>query len=138
MFTDLTDDTKIHTTFVGPAMLKLASGLVGSSTGKLADTQIDVSKLMDNVNSIEIVQTESKGKVKKIQKSLKKVVKTYNVQTILESPNGDKNTQVLGVIDDYTGIVSKLFIVKKEKKKMQVVLIQGSINLTDIATLLKY
>jgi hypothetical protein len=45
---------------------------------------------------------------------------------------------VLGVIDDYTGVASKLFIVKKDKKNMQVVVVQGAINLTDIASLINY
>jgi accessory colonization factor AcfC len=139
LFSDLTDDTKIQTTFVGPTMLKLATGLVGTSAGALADSQIDISKIINNISSVEVVKTvNNKGKVKKIQKALKNVIKTYNVQTIVDSPNGDNNTQVLGVIDDYTGVASKLFIVKKDKKNMQVVVVQGAINLTDIASLINY
>lgn len=138
IFTDLTDDDKIHTTFVGQAMLKLATGVLGNSSNQLGMSELNFGKLINNISSVEIVTTDNKGKVKKIQKSLKKVIKSYNLQTILEAPNGDKTTNVYGSVDDYTGIVSKIFLVKKEKNHMEVYVVQGSFNITDIAGLMNY
>lgn len=134
IFTDLTNDDKIHTTFVGQAMLKLATGVLGSSANQFGVSEVDLGKLINNINSLEIVTTDNKGKVKKIQKSLNKVLKNNsNLQTVLTAPNGDKTTTVYGEVDDYTGIVSKLIVAKKEKKHMEVYVVQGSFNLTDIA-----
>jgi hypothetical protein len=137
LFSDLSNDDKIKSTYVSKAMLQLASGVLGNSVDIAAGTSLDVSKIINNVNSIEIVSTEKKGKVKKIQKVVDKLTKTYSLQPLMEVPNqnkknDNKNTQILCETDDYTGLVSKILYIEKEKSRMQVIVVQGAINVADI------
>jgi hypothetical protein len=113
-------------------MLKLATGLVGSSVESLGDGTVNIGKVLDNVNSIEIVSTEKKKTVKKIQKLLNKATKTYDLQPLIDTPNSDENKQILCQTDDYTGLVTKLLLVEKQKNQMKIIVVQGAINVTDL------
>jgi hypothetical protein len=132
LFSDLSNEKNIKTVYVGKVMLSLASGVLGNSISSALDTGIDINTFIDKVNSVEIVSTEKKGCVKKIQKQLNKATKSYNLQSIIDTPNGDNNEQILFEEDASTGTVSKLLIVQKEKSKMNVVVIQGNIDISDI------
>jgi hypothetical protein len=136
LMSDLSDDKNIKTTYISKTMLKLASGVLGNSVDLAVGSGIDLNKVLDSVNTIEIVSTEKKGKVKKIQKAVDKLKKKYDLQPLAEVPdnssNKNKSTQILCETDDYTGLVSKMFYINKEKSRMQVIILQGSINISDL------
>jgi single-stranded DNA-specific DHH superfamily exonuclease len=132
LFSDLSNDKNIKTVYVGKVMMSLATGVLGNSLGTALDTTVDISSIANKVNSVEVVSTEKKKCVKKIQKQLNKAIKQYNLQSIIDTPNGDNNEQILFESDDYNGTVAKLLIVRKEKTRMNVIVIQGNIELSDI------
>jgi hypothetical protein len=132
LFSDLSSEKNVHSVYISKTMLKLASGLVGNSVDTALSSSLNMGKIADNVSTIEVVTTEKKKGVKKIQKCLDKAIKTYSLQPLVDTPNGDANTQILYATDDVNGMVTKLLVVKKEKSQMQVVVIQGNINIEDI------
>jgi hypothetical protein len=132
LFSDLSEDKNVKTVYISKTMLKLATGLVGSSVESLGDGTVNIGKVLDNVNSIEIVSTEKKKTVKKIQKLLNKATKTYDLQPLIDTPNSDENKQILCQTDDYTGLVTKLLLVEKQKNQMKIIVVQGAINVADL------
>jgi hypothetical protein len=114
-------------------MMKLASSALGKMLAIGNDVSLSDSKLMEQVNTIELVSTEKKKGVKKIQKYLDKAIKKYNLVALVETPKGNEsNRQLLYEADDYEGTVSKLLIVQKNKNDMQVMVLQGNIDLNEL------
>jgi hypothetical protein len=132
IFSDLANEKNVHSVYISKVMLSLASGLVGNSIQSAANIGIDISDLVDKVNTIEVVSTDTKKGVKKIQKQLDKAVKSYDLLTLIDNPNGDNNSQLLYASDDYSGLITKLLLVKKSKSQMRVIVIQGSLDPTDL------
>lgn len=133
LFSDLSTDKNVTTVYVSKVMMKLASSALGKMLAIGNDVGLSDSKLMEQVNTIELVSTEKKKGVKKIQKYLDKAIKKYNLVALVETPKGNEsNRQLLYEADDYEGTVSKLLIVQKNKNDMQVMVLQGNIDLNEL------
>lgn len=133
LFSDLSTDKNVTTVYVSKVMMKLASSALGNMLAIGNDFGLSDGKLLEQVNTVELVTTEKKKGVKKIQKYLDKAIKKYNLVALVDSPKGNEsNKQLLYEADDYEGTVTKLLIVQKSKNDMLVMVLQGNIDLNEL------
>lgn len=116
----------VTSVFVGKAMLKLAGTSMAISGDQSA---IDISKIIKDLSSIEIIKCEDNGAVKKVNKKCKEILSKYPFEVITEVNNDDQNVEISGVIDNDGETINMLLISVNGNDNASYILMKGKINI---------
>lgn len=111
--------------YIGKMMLKLAGSSADFGTDQEA---VDISKLIKDLTSIEIVQCDGNS-VEKAEKVCSKVLSKYSFEVITEVTKDNQKVEISGVLDKDGKTMSMLLISVAESNELVYILLKGKIDI---------
>lgn len=111
--------------YIGKMMLKLAGSSADFGTDQEA---VDISKLIKDLTSIEIVQCDGNS-VEKAEKVCSKVLSKYSFEVITEVTKDNQKVEISGVLDKDGKTMSMLLISVVESNELVYILLKGKIDI---------
>lgn len=130
-FSDLAEIDGVTSIFIGKTMLKMAGGKAGHF---MNDDNMNISKAIEDLTSVEILTTEKSSAMTKVSPMLESKIKSMKAEQLMEV--NDDNEKVVIYSQPYPGdstLCSSLLIVTKEPNEINVVMIKGKIDPVKIA-----
>lgn len=129
MLSEVASMKGVSSVYIGKTMLKLAGAsmtITGNQSG------LDLSRLIKDLTSIEIISCDDKGVAQKMEKKCRGILSDYPWEVITETSSDGKNIQISGVFDkDGNNLVTLLIAVTGENDA-SFILMNGKI---DVVTL---
>lgn len=123
----------VTSVYIGKAMLKLAGSTM--SIGK-DETGLDISKLIKDLTSIEIITCEDKKIANEVQKKCQKALSKYPMEVITEVKDDGQNVEISGVFEKDGDILNMLLISVTGSDEPTYILMKGKINIETLNTAL--
>ncbi|MDE7409308.1 MAG: DUF4252 domain-containing protein [Muribaculaceae bacterium] len=128
-FSEIASDKGVTSVFVGKTMLKLA----GSSMSLAANqSAIDVSKIIKDLSSIEIINCNDRKVLPAIKNKCQKILAEYPLEVITEVTDNGENVEISGILDKEGRFMEMLLISVSDDDEITYILMKGKI---DVVTL---
>ncbi|MDE5850857.1 MAG: DUF4252 domain-containing protein [Muribaculaceae bacterium] len=128
-FSEIASQKGVTSVFVGKTMLKLA----GSSMSLAANqSAIDVSKIIKDLSSIEIINCDDIKVLPAIKNKCKKILAEYPLEVITEVTDDGEKVEISGVLDKDGHFMEMLLISVSDDDEITFILMKGKI---DVVTL---
>ena len=128
-FSEIASQKGVTSVFVGKTMLKLA----GSSMSLAANqSAIDVSKIIKDLSSIEIINCDDIKVLPAIKNKCKKILAEYPLEVITEVTDDGEKVEISGVLDKDGHFMEMLLISVSDEDEITFILMKGKI---DVVTL---
>ncbi len=129
MMSEVASMEGVSSVFIGKTMLKVA----GASISIGADQSgINMSKILKDLTSIEIISCNEKKYLKKLEKKCKSILAEYPFEVLTETTGDGKNIQISGVFDKDEKNILILLIAITGGDEASFILLKGKI---DVVTL---
>ncbi len=121
----------VTSVYIGKTALKIAGTAMAFDSDKSA---IDMSKIVKDLTSVEIINCEDKSVAEKVKKKCEQILSPYPFELITEVKNDDQSVVISGVFDKGEKYINMLLISADEDDNTTFILLKGKI---DIETLTK-
>ena len=128
-FSEIASQKGVTSVFVGKTMLKLAGSSMSLATNQSA---IDVSRIINDLSSIEIINCDDKNVLPTIKKKCQKILSAYPFEVMTEVNDDGENVEISGVLDKEGRFIEMLLITVSEDDELTYILMKGKI---DVVTL---
>lgn len=125
MLSEVASMKGVTSIFIGKTMLKFA----GASMSLAGDqSAIDMSKLIKDLTSIEIISCEDKAVAQKVEKKCKNILSKYNWEVITETSSEGQKIEISGVFDKDGKNIETLLIAVNGNDDSSFILLKGKID----------
>lgn len=128
-FSEIASAKGVTSVFVGKTMLKLAGSSMSLATNQSA---IDVSRIIKDLSSIEIINCDDIKVLSNIKKECQKILSAYPFEVITEVNDDGENVEISGVLDKDGRFIEMLLITVSDDDDLTYILMKGKI---DVVTL---
>lgn len=125
-FSELSSIKGVTSVYVGKTMLKLAGASMALDTDKSA---VDISKIIKDLTSIEIITCQNKSVADKVQKKCNNILSKYPMEVITEVTNDDQNVEISGAFEKDGETLHMILISVTGNDQPTYILMKGKINI---------
>lgn len=119
----------VSSVFIGKTMLKMAGSSISIGGDRSA---INMSEILKDLTSIEILSCDEKGNVDSIEKKCRSILSEYPFEVLTETSDDGKNIQISGIFDKPGQNLVTILIAITGNDEATFILLNGKI---DIVTL---
>lgn len=124
-FSEVSSLKGVISVYVGKTMLNIAGETLDTKSGQSA---IDISKLVKQLTSIELIQCENPSVGKKVEKMCENILSKYPFEIITEVSSDDQNVTISGVFKKNSKYLDMILIAVKNNDAPMYVLLKGNIS----------
>lgn len=135
VLSDLSSMKGVTSVYVGKAMLQMAGSSIGMDQNSGG---VDVSELINDLTSIEIVTCENKKMASSVQKKCNSILSQYPFELITEVTSDDEKVEISGVFDKDSEIINMLLISVVDDDEPTYILMTGKIDMNSLNAALPY
>ncbi|MDE6692340.1 MAG: DUF4252 domain-containing protein [Muribaculaceae bacterium] len=129
-FSEISSMKGVTSVYVGKTMLKLASSSMALDSDV---TAVNMSKIIKNLTSIEIISCEDKKVAEKVQKKCDSILSKYQMDVITEVNSNDTNVEISGAFEkDGETLKMILLSVRGGDSQPTYILMKGKININTL------
>ncbi len=126
LFSEAADIKGVTSVVVTKPMLKMAGASIGKQEG------VDVGKLIEKLDFIEVVSAPANKKVK-VKEICNKALKDLNAETLVEVKENDQDVRILAIINENNPELYKgLLIIADEADELALVYMLGNFTMDDL------
>lgn len=124
-FSEVSSIKGVISVYVGKTMLNIAGETLDAKSGQSA---IDISKLVKQLTSIELIHCENPSVGKKVEKMCENILSKYPFEIITEVSSDNQNVTISGVFKKNNKYLDMILIAVKNNDTPMYVLLKGNIS----------
>lgn len=124
--TELSSIKGVTSVYVGKTMLRLAGASMSLDSDQSA---VDISKIIKDLTSIEVVSCQNKSVAEKVQKKCNSILSKYPLEVITEVTSDDQNVEISGVFEKDGETLNMILISVTGNDTPTYILMKGKINI---------
>lgn len=130
IFSEIADLPGVEAVYIGPAAIRLASGMLTQSIG------LDgITDNIKDIKSVEVISCDNKSSFGKIKSFMDNLVKKQDLEIIVQTKEGGEATNIYGITgggSHGSTTLSSVLIETVESDEYSLVFVRGSINLSKL------